>query len=41
VFIFFQFLALLKIKKANQISVATQHYYDKTIDEVNSQPGEI
>ncbi|MGZ4068489.1 MAG: glycosyltransferase [Bacteroidia bacterium] len=38
VFIFFQFLALLKIKKANQISVATRHFYDKSIDEINSQP---
>jgi cellulose synthase/poly-beta-1,6-N-acetylglucosamine synthase-like glycosyltransferase len=37
VFIFFQFLALLKIKKANQISVATKHYYDKSIDEISKQ----
>jgi cellulose synthase/poly-beta-1,6-N-acetylglucosamine synthase-like glycosyltransferase len=37
VFIFFQFLALLKIKKANQISVATQHFYEKSIDEINRQ----
>lgn len=33
-FIFFQVLSLLKVSKANQVSVATQHYYDKSIDEI-------
>lgn len=36
VFIFYQILSLLKVKKANQISVATQHYYTKSIDEVGN-----
>jgi len=35
VFIYYQVLSLLKIRKANKISVATQHYHNKTIDELN------
>jgi cellulose synthase/poly-beta-1,6-N-acetylglucosamine synthase-like glycosyltransferase len=34
-FIFFQVLSLLKVRKANKYSVATQHYHDKSLDEVN------
>ncbi len=33
-FIFYQVLSLLKVRKANKVSVATQHYYDKKIDEL-------
>ena len=33
-FIFFQVLSLLKVRKANEISVATQHYHDKEIDDL-------
>ena len=33
-FIFYQVLSLLKVRKANEVSVATQHYYDKSIDEI-------
>ena len=33
-FIFYQILSLLQAKKANKISVATQHYASKTINEV-------
>ena len=33
-FIFLQLLSLLKARKANKHSVATQHYYDKKLDEV-------
>jgi len=33
-FIFFQILSLLKVRKANKHSVATQHYYDIKSDEV-------
>jgi cellulose synthase/poly-beta-1,6-N-acetylglucosamine synthase-like glycosyltransferase len=33
-FVFFQVLALLQIKKANKISVATTHYSSKTINEI-------
>ncbi len=33
-FIFFQILSLLKVRKANQHSVATQHYYEKKSDEI-------
>lgn len=36
VFVFYQILSLLKVRKANQISVATQHYYTKSIDEVGN-----
>jgi hypothetical protein len=30
-FIYFQLLALLKVRKANKISVATEHYYEEKI----------
>jgi len=33
-FIFYQVLSLLKVRKANKHSVATQHFYDKKLDEV-------
>lgn len=33
-FVFFQVLSLLKVKKANKHSVATQHYHGNTIDEI-------
>ena len=33
-FVFYQVLSLLKVRKANKHSVATQHYYDKKLDEV-------
>ena len=36
VFIFYQILSLLKVKKANRISVATRHYYSKSIDEIGN-----
>ncbi|MBB6269794.1 cellulose synthase/poly-beta-1,6-N-acetylglucosamine synthase-like glycosyltransferase [Pedobacter cryoconitis] len=35
VFIFYQILSLLKAKKANKISTATQHYYESKIDDVD------
>ncbi len=34
-FMFIQILSLLKMKKANQISVATQHFHDRKIEELN------
>lgn len=34
VFIFYQILSLLKVRKANKYSVATQHYYVQKIDEL-------
>lgn len=34
VFIFYQVLSLLKVRKANKYSVATQHYYVQKIDEL-------
>lgn len=34
VFIFYQVLSLLKVRKANKISVATQHYNTSTIEEL-------
>lgn len=34
VFIFFQILSLLKVKRANKISTATVHYHESKIDEV-------
>ena len=37
-FIFFQVLSLMKIRKANKISVATTHYHEQGIDEVNKEP---
>jgi cellulose synthase/poly-beta-1,6-N-acetylglucosamine synthase-like glycosyltransferase len=33
-FMYYQILSLLKIRKANQISVATKHYHNKTIEEL-------
>jgi len=33
-FVFYQVLSLLKVGKANQISVSTQHYYTKPLDEL-------
>ena len=33
-FIYYQLLSLLKVRKANKISVATQHYHNKVIDEL-------
>jgi cellulose synthase/poly-beta-1,6-N-acetylglucosamine synthase-like glycosyltransferase len=33
-FVFYQVLSLLKVRKANKISVATQHYHNNTIDEL-------
>ena len=33
-FIFYQILSLLKVRKANKHSVATQQFYDKKLDEV-------
>jgi len=35
-FIFYQVLSLLKIRKANKISVATQHYHSNTIEEIKN-----
>jgi cellulose synthase/poly-beta-1,6-N-acetylglucosamine synthase-like glycosyltransferase len=35
-FMYYQFLSLMKIRKANKISVATQHYHTKTIEEINN-----
>ncbi|MDR6782491.1 cellulose synthase/poly-beta-1,6-N-acetylglucosamine synthase-like glycosyltransferase [Pedobacter africanus] len=36
-FIYFQILALLKVKKANQLSVATQHYHKEKINEQTNE----
>lgn len=36
-FMYYQFLSLLKIRKANQISVATKHYHAQSIDKVNEE----
>ena len=33
-FIFYQILSLLKVRKANKHSVATQHFYEKKLDEI-------
>ncbi len=33
-FIFYQVLALMKVRKANELSVATQHYHDNEINEL-------
>jgi cellulose synthase/poly-beta-1,6-N-acetylglucosamine synthase-like glycosyltransferase len=33
-FIFFQVLSLLKVRKANELSVATQHFHENEIDEI-------
>jgi len=35
-FMYYQLLSLLRIKKANKISVATQHFHNKTIDEIKA-----
>ena len=37
-FIFFQVLSLMKIRKANKISVATTHYHGQGIDEIKNEP---
>jgi cellulose synthase/poly-beta-1,6-N-acetylglucosamine synthase-like glycosyltransferase len=34
VFVFYQLLSLFKVRKANKISVATQHFHSRTIDEL-------
>lgn len=36
-FMFYQFKSLLKIRKANQISVATKHYHAQSIDKLNEK----
>ncbi len=33
-FVFYQVLSLLKARKANQYSVATQHFHEKKLDEI-------
>lgn len=33
-FIFYQVLSLLKVRKANELSVATQHFHDNEIEEI-------
>ncbi len=33
-FIFYQVLSLMKVRKANELSVATQHYHDKEINDI-------
>ena len=35
-FIFFQVLSLLKARKANEISIATQHFHEKEIDDLKN-----
>ncbi len=35
-FVFFQVLSLLKVRKANEVSVSTQHSYQKSIEEINN-----
>jgi cellulose synthase/poly-beta-1,6-N-acetylglucosamine synthase-like glycosyltransferase len=35
-FMYYQLLSLIKIRKANKISIATQHYHNKTIDEIKA-----
>ena len=35
-FMYHQMVSLLRVRKANTISVATQHYHNKTIDEIQS-----
>ena len=34
VFVFYQVLSLMHIKKANKLSVATHHFSEKTIDDL-------
>ncbi len=36
-FMFYQVLSLLKVRKANKVSVATQHYHNSTLDELESK----
>lgn len=36
-FMYYQLLSLLKIRKANQISVATKHYHSQSIDKINKK----
>lgn len=36
-FVFYQILSLFKVRKANQISVSTQHYYTKGIEELKKE----
>ncbi|WP_316736886.1 glycosyltransferase [Pedobacter aquatilis] len=36
-FMFLQVLSLFKAKRANEISTATVHYYDSSIDEINKE----
>ena len=36
-FVFFQVLSLLKIRKANKISVATKHTYTGSVNEINNE----
>ncbi len=35
-FVFFQVLSLLKVRKANQVSVSTQHSYKSSSDQINN-----
>lgn len=35
-FVFFQVLSLLKVRKANQVSVSTQHSYQSSSDQINN-----
>lgn len=35
-FVYYQLLSLLRVRKANKISVATQHFHNKTIEEIKS-----
>ena len=35
-FVFFQVLSLLKVRKANEVSVSTQHSYQKSIEEITN-----
>lgn len=36
-FMYYQLLSLLKIRKANKISVATKHYHSRSIDKLNEE----
>ncbi|MCW3123419.1 MAG: glycosyltransferase family 2 protein [Flavipsychrobacter sp.] len=36
-FVFFQVLSLLQVKKANKVSVATQHYSKKSINDIDNE----
>jgi cellulose synthase/poly-beta-1,6-N-acetylglucosamine synthase-like glycosyltransferase len=35
-FMYYQLLSLIRVRKANTISVATQHFHNKTIDEIKN-----